>query len=41
MKPEEIEALSFKIIANEAGSHRLPPDRWATVRRMIHTTADF
>ena len=41
MKPEEIEALSFKIIANEAGSHRLPPDRWAIVRRMIHTSADF
>ena len=41
MKPEEIEALSFKIIADEAGSHRLPPDRWAIVRRMIHTSADF
>jgi precorrin-8X/cobalt-precorrin-8 methylmutase len=41
MKPEEIEARSFAIIEEEAGDHGLSPDRWAVVRRMIHTTADF
>jgi precorrin-8X/cobalt-precorrin-8 methylmutase len=41
MKPEEIEALSFKIIDEEAGSHDFPDDQWQIVRRMIHTSADF
>ena len=41
MKPDEIEALSFKIITEEAGSHNFPPDQWQIVRRMIHTSADF
>jgi precorrin-8X/cobalt-precorrin-8 methylmutase len=41
MKPEDIEALSFKIIEAEAGSHPYSPDQWAVVRRMIHTSADF
>jgi precorrin-8X/cobalt-precorrin-8 methylmutase len=41
MKPEEIEALSFKIIDKEAPPHNFPPDQWSIVRRMIHTSADF
>jgi len=41
MKPEEIEALSFKIIDREAGQHRFCPDKWSIVQRMIHTSADF
>lgn len=41
MKPDDIEALSFKIIDEEAGPHAFPPDQWTIVRRMIHTSADF
>jgi len=41
MKPAEIEALSFKMIDQEAGDHRFPQDQWTIVRRMIHTSADF
>ena len=41
MKPDDIEALSFKIIDEEAGAHDFPVDQWAIVRRMIHTSADF
>jgi len=41
MKPDEIEALSFKIIEQEAGPHDFPDDKWQIVRRMIHTSADF
>jgi len=41
MRPEEIEALSFRIIEQEAGSHGFGPRRWQVVRRMIHTSADF
>ncbi len=41
MKPDEIEALSFKIIDEEAGEHRFSPQEWNIVRRMIHTSADF
>ncbi|MBL7212362.1 MAG: precorrin-8X methylmutase [Desulfobacteraceae bacterium] len=41
MKPEEIEALSFKIIDQEAGTHGFPSEQWQVVRRMIHTSADF
>lgn len=41
MKPQEIEALSFKIIDAEAGDHSYSPRQWAIVRRMIHTSADF
>jgi len=39
--PAEIESLSFKIIEEEAGEHSLEPEKWAIVRRLIHTTADF
>jgi len=41
MKPAEIEALSFKMIDQEAGDHGFPEDHWTIVRRMIHTSADF
>jgi precorrin-8X/cobalt-precorrin-8 methylmutase len=41
MKPGDIEALSFKIIDQEAGPHDFSSDQWAIVQRMIHTTADF
>ena len=41
MKPHEIEALSFNIIDQEAGSHGFSTEQWAIVRRMIHTSADF
>ena len=39
--PAEIESLSFKIIEEEAGAHGLEAKKWAVVRRLIHTTADF
>lgn len=41
LKPEEIEAESFRIIDQEAGAHGFSDLQWPVVRRMIHTTADF
>lgn len=41
MKPEEIEANSFRIIDDEADKHNLSPEQWVIARRMIHTTANF
>jgi precorrin-8X/cobalt-precorrin-8 methylmutase len=41
MKPEEIEAESFRIIDQEAGDHAWPEAEWQVVRRSIHTSADF
>lgn len=41
LKPEEIEAESFRIIEMEAGDHDWPDDQWQIVRRIIHTSADF
>jgi precorrin-8X/cobalt-precorrin-8 methylmutase len=41
MKPEEIEAESFRIIDFEAGDHGWPTAEWQIVRRAIHTSADF
>ena len=41
MKPQEIEDLSFDIIAEEAGDHGFNHEQWPVVRRMIHTSADF
>lgn len=37
----EIEEQSFRIIDQEMGQHSFPPDQWAVVRRLIHTTGDF
>ena len=41
MKPEEIEAESFRIIDAEAGEHGWADAEWQVVRRAIHTSADF
>ncbi|PKN16619.1 MAG: precorrin-8X methylmutase [Deltaproteobacteria bacterium HGW-Deltaproteobacteria-23] len=41
LKPEEIEAESFRIIDSEAGEHGWSPQDWPIVRRLIHTSADF
>ncbi len=41
MKPSDIEALSFKIIDEEAGKYNFSQIEWPIVRRMIHTSADF
>ena len=41
MKPEEIEAGSFRIIEAEAGEHGRPEAEWQVLRRVIHTSADF
>jgi len=41
MKPEEIEAESFRTIDLEAGPHQWSPSEWPIVRRAVHTTADF
>lgn len=36
-----IEEESFRIIDTEMGKHSFPPNQWAVVRRVIHTTGDF
>ena len=41
LKPEEIEAESFRIIDEEAGPHPWGPAEWQIIRRLIHTSADF
>ena len=41
VKPEAIEAESFRIIDAEVGPHRFDEQQWPVVRRIIHTTADF
>lgn len=41
LRPEEIEAGSFRIIDEEAGEHGWPDAEWQIVRRVIHTSADF
>ena len=41
LKPEEIEAESFRIIDAEAGPHQWGPAEWQIIRRLIHTSADF
>jgi precorrin-8X/cobalt-precorrin-8 methylmutase len=41
VKPEAIEAESFRIIEAEVGSHHFDEQQWPLVRRIIHTTADF
>ena len=39
--PKDIEAESFRRIEAQVGAHDFPPEVWAVVRRMIHTTADL
>jgi precorrin-8X/cobalt-precorrin-8 methylmutase len=41
MRPEEIEAESFRIIEAEIGDHPWSEMEWPLVRRIIHTSADF
>lgn len=41
LKPEEIEAESFRIISEELGDRVIEPSQEAVVKRVIHTTADF
>jgi precorrin-8X/cobalt-precorrin-8 methylmutase len=41
MTPDDIEALSFEIIDQEAGNHEFSAEQWSVVRRMIHASADF
>jgi precorrin-8X/cobalt-precorrin-8 methylmutase len=41
LRPEEIEAESFRIIESELGPHQWPAREWPVVRRAIHTSADF
>ncbi len=41
LRPEEIEAASFRIIDAEAGEHAWSPFEWPVVRRVVHTSADF
>lgn len=41
VKPEEIEAESFRIIESELGPTSYSPAEFAVVRRVIHATGDF
>ncbi|MBE0502593.1 MAG: precorrin-8X methylmutase [Desulfuromonadales bacterium] len=41
LRPEEIEAESFRIIDSEAGAHGWSAAEWPIVRRAVHTSADF
>ena len=41
LRPEEIEAESFRIIEAEVGPHSWSALEWPVVRRVIHTSADF
>ncbi len=41
LRPEEIEAESFRIIDAEAGAHHWSGQEWPIVRRAVHTSADF
>lgn len=40
-RPEEIESLSFRIIAKKLGRHRFLPKEFEIVRRVIHATGDI
>lgn len=41
LRPEEIEAESFRLIEAEVGPHSWSAEEWQVVRRVIHTSADF
>lgn len=41
IKPQEIEAESFRMIEAELGPHAFSPEQFALVRRVIHATGDF
>ncbi|ATY84139.1 precorrin-8X methylmutase [Kyrpidia spormannii] len=41
VRPEEIEARSFAIIAEELGEHSFTEEQFSIVQRVIHASADF
>lgn len=41
IKPQEIEAESFRMIEEELGPHPFSAEEFAVVRRVIHATGDF
>lgn len=41
VKPQEIEAESFRIIESEIGPTDFSPEQFAVLRRVIHATGDF
>lgn len=41
IKPQEIEAESFRIIEAELGPHSFTAEQFALLRRVIHATGDF
>lgn len=41
MRPDQIEAESFRIILQELGAHSFSPQELPIVQRVIHATADF
>ncbi|MEF2967355.1 precorrin-8X methylmutase [Paenibacillus sp. M1] len=41
VQPQEIEALSFELIAQELGEHDFTELQYPVVRRIIHASADF
>ncbi len=41
LRPEEIEAESFRIIELECTNTNFSPEEWKIARRLIHTTGDF
>jgi precorrin-8X/cobalt-precorrin-8 methylmutase len=40
-RPEEIEQLSFRMIAEELGEHPFTDEQFPVVQRVIHASADF
>lgn len=41
VEPQQIEKLSFEIIAGELGAHDFTADQFPVVQRIIHASADF
>ncbi|WP_151735331.1 precorrin-8X methylmutase ['Paenibacillus yunnanensis' Narsing Rao et al. 2020] len=41
VEPQQIENLSFEIIAQELGAHPFTADQFPVVQRIIHASADF
>ncbi|WP_150275210.1 precorrin-8X methylmutase [Paenibacillus tepidiphilus] len=41
VEPQEIENLSFDMIAEELGAHDFTPEQFPVVQRIIHASADF
>jgi precorrin-8X/cobalt-precorrin-8 methylmutase len=41
IRPDDIQAESFRIIEQEVGDHGLSTEAWLVARRVIHSTGDF